>query len=897
MNGFYCLLISSLCLLQPWETEAQTNGFHLTGAVRDTSGNSISGASVMLSNLKGSSVLAFALTDQNGRFHLHITKDSDSFMIRIDHIEYTSFFKLIDRPMHGDSTVLNECTLFGSVKEMQEINIKVPPLSYRISSDTLEFRAKAYKTPETRKVEDLFKNIQGFQLTDDGKVFFMGKEVDRILFDGEDLTDRNYRLLSKNLNADLVDRVQVIDNYHPDRLIQTIYRSGKIAVNLTIDSSFKFRLSGTVSVASSGNRNVTDGNLVFPGKSVKALTFLNYNDIGSPSGTQLSEDRLGETDGLDPQPLSSNHGLLDMISIPPPPLEASYARDNEDVSAMQVFSYKGRNGQSFRWLAGMGKSRLERSSEIESELMRINGNKWNLLQSDTYVTNTNETLFSMRYLHDAGASRRGKLKVTVSTTGNGQKFKNQTWGDLLDSLTEHADQKRLQIMLEGSETFRNKDGSLLRLTYQAGVGQSTQDQRLQTERFLSYRIPFAPFPGYQQILNMSTMNGRTDFIYHKNKGRAHWSAGIRIFAGHDRQHLMLNGGGPSSMPFQAIHQKYRSIQTGCSVLHFSSQINMSRKLLLSSGFEIGTAGFSTSEGDDLHLKDRLIHKIMFSLDYKPSLATMIGMKIYRNKSLPSTDWFHVGPFINADGQIRIPSDIINPEMMNSFSLSFSRMNLPRSFTAMMYLSASHQSNAYLAYADRTPGVFMTTYAPFGRQYGYILNGNLSKHFPNMFFKIMTETSLQRLDGETAIDGENVIQSNSRISFHQRLISAAPFPVNIELSYMANRITNRISTISGSDMGARQWQHISMARLKSRFAEKVSTTILYAYRILQEGNVFQTIDLYARWKASNSFSFSLTGHNLTDARMLALRSLYMNATTDQRVSLVGRYILLGLEWSF
>jgi hypothetical protein len=897
MKGLYWLLIICVWMFEPVETNAQTKGFHVTGTVQDTSGNLLSGASVILSDLAGLSVLAFTLTDQVGKFHLDVATYSDSLLLRVEHIESASFHKIVIRPKFGDTIALNECILPGRMKEMPAINIKAPPLSYRIISDTLEFRAKSYRTPETRKVEDLFRNMQGFQLADDGKVYFMGKEVDRILFDGEDLADRNYRLLSRNLNADLVDRVQVIDNYHPDRLMQSIERSGRIAVNLSIDSSFKFRVSGTVSLASSGNRNLTDANLVFPARSLKALSFLNYNKVGTASGTQLSEDRLGETDGQDSEPLPTDLDLLETVSIAPPPLESPYVRDNEDFSAMQVLSFKGRNGQSVRWLAGMGKSRLQRFSEMESEWMRLNGNKWRLLQADTYAINTNEALLSFRYLHDAGASRRGQVKVILSTRGNEQTFQNETKGDLLDRLTEDARKQRLQARLEGSETFRNGSGSLLRLSYQAEVGQSSQDQRFHTERFLPYQFPFAPFTGYQQGLNRAMMAGRTDLNYYLKKGKSRWSAGIRFYANHERQQLMLKGGDQTTTQLQGIHHKFRSFKTSRSMLYVSRQININRKLLMGSGIELGTSGFNTSEGDGIHPKDRFLNRIMFSLDYKASMMNVIGMKLYRNKSLPSTDWFHVGPFLNADGQIRIPATIVKPEVINSFSISLSRMNLPRSFTAMIYFSATHQSNAYLAYADRSPGVYNTTYAPFDRQHGYVLNGSLSKHFPSMFLKIMTETSVQTLNGETVMDGENIFQSNSRFSFHQRLISAVSFPINMELTYTANRISNRISTMSGSDMVAVQWQHIAVARVKYRFVEKGSMTLMYAYRILQKGNSFQTIDLYTRWKATKSFSFSLTGHNLTDARMLALRSMSLNATTDQRVSLVGRYILLGLEWSF
>lgn len=897
MKQAYRFLFLWTLVLSASQSIGQSGIMHLSGVVRSSSGNHLAGASVTLSDVGVKSVIAFAITDQFGKFHLSFKSKPDSLMLRIDHLEVEPYSVMLNKSHLGDTIPVHLWVLKERVEGMQEIKLKAPPLAYRSGIDTIEFRARSYKTVETRKVEDLLRNMQGFQLMDDGKVFFQGKEVDRILFDGEDLTDQNYRLLSRNLNADVVDRVQVIDNYHPDRLVQSIDRSGRIAVNLTIDSSYKFRVSGTVGLSSSDRRRVFDANLVFPGRRLKALSFLNFNEVGTATGTQLSEDRLGDSEGEGTHLLTFSHDLLELVSVPPPPLEPSYARDNKDESAMQVVSVKGKNGQSFRWLAGLGQSQIKRYSDRESALMRINGQHWLMQQSETYKSNTRQSLISMRYLHDRGGSYRGQIKVTFSSTGNGQLYSTAATGDLVDSLTEDAMLLGSRIRLEASETFSTGNHSLIRFTFQADAGNSSQVQDFQTERFLMNQLPFDPYSRYVQDFNRSVMTARSDLIYHRRQGKTRWSTGIRFYLDHERQQLQLQGANIAFMAFKDIHQNARNINSSKTMLYASRQININRKMLLNSGVEIGPSGMSTSNGIGIDLKERILHRASISLDYKPSLLNTLGIKIYRYKTLPLTDWFHTGPFLNSDGQVRTSANLVKPEVLNGISLSASRMNLARSFTGMMFLSITQQSNVYMAYADRSPGIYKTTYAPFDFQHALMLNGNLSKHFPNLFFKMMTEASMQVLQGETSIDGEMIRQSNGRISFQHRLISAFPFPINIELTYTANRITNSIGTISGQDMRAHQWQHLAVARLKYSIAAKASMNLLYGYRVLQEGNAFQTVDLYARWKASKSFAFSLTGHNLTNQRMLALRSLSLNATTDQRVSLVGRYILLGAEWSF
>ena len=166
--------------------------------------------------------------------------------------------------------------------------IKAPPLSFSIRGDTVEFKANAFKTAETRKVEDLLRNIQGFELGGDGKISFNGKEVDRILIEGEDLTEKNYQLLSRNINANLVDKVQVINNFSTDRLLKEVEKSGKVGINLTIDEKFKNKISGGIEAGTGlGGREYLDNNLVLITRKVKLLSFLNYNETGLPANANL----------------------------------------------------------------------------------------------------------------------------------------------------------------------------------------------------------------------------------------------------------------------------------------------------------------------------------------------------------------------------------------------------------------------------------------------------------------------------------------------------------------------------------------------------------------------------------------------------------------------------------
>ena len=79
------------------------------------------------------------------------------------------------------------------------IIIKSPNRRYNINGDTISYPVLSYLKIDIKKAEDLFRQLEGFKVDDRGRIFFNGKEVNRVLVDGEDLVGDQYRILSKNI--------------------------------------------------------------------------------------------------------------------------------------------------------------------------------------------------------------------------------------------------------------------------------------------------------------------------------------------------------------------------------------------------------------------------------------------------------------------------------------------------------------------------------------------------------------------------------------------------------------------------------------------------------------------------------------------------------------------------
>ena len=90
-----------------------------------------------------------------------------------------------------------------------EIKGETPPVV--VKKDTLEINAATLKVKENSVVEDLLKKVPGVEVSKDGTVTTQGETIKRVKVDGKDFMGNDPLLATRNLPADMVDKIQIID--------------------------------------------------------------------------------------------------------------------------------------------------------------------------------------------------------------------------------------------------------------------------------------------------------------------------------------------------------------------------------------------------------------------------------------------------------------------------------------------------------------------------------------------------------------------------------------------------------------------------------------------------------------------------------------------------------------
>jgi hypothetical protein len=247
---FICLLIASSLI--SLSTFAQT-GRQVTGIVKDSTGVTLAGTTVKLLTATDSSMV---ITDNKGGFTFNNVK-VNQFSLVLNSIGYQPLKRRFILDKANTPAVLNPVILKNDTYMLNTVTIAdVNPV--KLKEDTVEFNASAYKVRDNAPVEDVIKKLPGVDIDKDGNITAQGKSVTKVRVNGKDFFGGDVKSATKNLPADIVQNIQLIDDYG-DQANLTGVKSGEPEkiLNITIKQSKNYGYFGQASLG--GGRDVIPG--------------------------------------------------------------------------------------------------------------------------------------------------------------------------------------------------------------------------------------------------------------------------------------------------------------------------------------------------------------------------------------------------------------------------------------------------------------------------------------------------------------------------------------------------------------------------------------------------------------------------------------------------------------
>lgn len=199
--------------------------------------------SVSLSNALDSNSKAFSITNQKGTFTFSNSGNEDYILVfayvgyAVLYISKDDFEKLPNGIIH----------LSPKTYTYAEFVITANKIPILFNGDSIVYNAESFKTRENADVEELLRKLPGVQVGKDGSIQVEGGNVTKILVNGKEFFGGNLAAATKNLDAKMVDKIQVIDrDVNEDELEKNDGQREKV-INVVLKKQYNQGYFGSVS--------------------------------------------------------------------------------------------------------------------------------------------------------------------------------------------------------------------------------------------------------------------------------------------------------------------------------------------------------------------------------------------------------------------------------------------------------------------------------------------------------------------------------------------------------------------------------------------------------------------------------------------------------------------------
>ena len=211
----------------------------IKGTITDTSeGKNLTNAVITLLTKKDSILVKYTRSDKQGNFKLSPI-DSGNYILWITYPKFADFTDPLQiKP--GKSVDLGTIPLTLKSIILQEVVVRTNN-AIKVKGDTTEFTADSFHVREGATVEELLKKLPGLQVDSKGKITAQGKQVDKVLVDGEEFFGEDPTIATQNIGAQAVDKVQVYDTKTEQDQLKGVGASGQgnKTINIKLKDSAK----------------------------------------------------------------------------------------------------------------------------------------------------------------------------------------------------------------------------------------------------------------------------------------------------------------------------------------------------------------------------------------------------------------------------------------------------------------------------------------------------------------------------------------------------------------------------------------------------------------------------------------------------------------------------------
>ncbi len=283
----YCILLV-LLLSSFFHADAQVKR-RMEGTIINQNNQPFPNVIVSLKTNPKGQPFAFAFSNASGKYVISHQNIDSFFYAEFKFLGYKTVLNKITNAV----LVTHDLKISSDTVELNAIILNTrQPIT--VNGDTTSFRVDYFKQGNESSVGDLVSNMPGFSV-ENGKIRYNDRIVDRVLIEGDDLFGRDYSTVTKNVNPNGLEKVDLVKNYSDKSYLKnTMDKGQEQVVNLRFKKSYQSKIFGTEELGASGNLEYgsLQGNLISLIPKVKFVTTNNFNNTGALASELLNKNNL-----------------------------------------------------------------------------------------------------------------------------------------------------------------------------------------------------------------------------------------------------------------------------------------------------------------------------------------------------------------------------------------------------------------------------------------------------------------------------------------------------------------------------------------------------------------------------------------------------------------------------
>ena len=880
------LLVSSISISQ-----------NITGKVLDEEKNPLEFASVAVLNAKDSTLVSYTSTDIKGAFKV-VDISNGKRIFQINLIGYKVYQKVIE--FNGKSIKFGTITLKEQGNVLDEVNITaVIPIT--IKKDTMAFNTKAFKVRVDDNVEDLLKKLPGVEVDENGKVKAQGEDVSKVYVDGKEFFSGDPAVAMKNLSADAIKKVEVIDEKSDKARVSGVNDSDRAKViNLTLKDDRKVNDFGKFQGGyGSDNRYLTSASYNRFSPKIQASIIGKYNNVNT-TGSDISEIMsFGNSGGSFRISRGGGGGgnSSGFITTGIGGFNLGYElKKKQNLNTDYFYNYNNtESGEVFtKRTEFIGSDKLYSESKSNS-----NSTTRSHRANFNYIDRSNKL---------KTIALRGRLRSS-NTNGNStskfEAFDTNNVKDIENITTSNSDNKSSSASLSLDYNKRFNEKSKRSIEIELDVDFSKSDSKSGNNATKTFTDPLKTDEVTTSAQSQNNKDNEIDFEIQytepiNDKNFIEVGAGVTV-ANKDEftdQSQTLNGTNNSGSTFMADLFEDRKTTYGSIDYRFNNQ---KTSLTLGTQFQEQTQDFGLVNVSEFNKKYSSVNP-SFRFRYRPKKGSWVFFRYRKTLDLPSLN--RVSPVVNNFNPlfIRTGNQSLTPEKRHSFFGMFGNYNFVTGFSFFAHLSYNSTNNAIVnkENTDIATRVRTSTYINLGNRDNF--SGDLS--FGNRLKKLGIRYNLglnySTSNYQSVInDVSNKTNSkNTRI----RVFLENNKKDNLDLAVGAN-FNKNITSFSGASEDRDFFQQSYFVKSDWNITKSFNITSQFKYDIYTDSN-FGTDQAVPIWNASVSYAFlkskamniKLTALDMLNKNIGFARSSSDNYFQETTRDVLGTYYMLSLTYT-